>query len=316
MTGSSDSLRPLRVSPARRLLACTAGAMLLAGPASLVPLDAAAQSPAASACPAAGIEAAAVASVDQRLEIHLKDGRVLRLAGFEPVRPTPDNPDFDTIARDVLTSVLARAIPGAIGFIPLSPVPDRWGRIPVFAFLSGQEKGAGQPSLAELLLTLGYGRFMPEPEARPCQADFLAAEAGARARRNGLWQDPYYAVIAASDTRAFAEKAATNIIVEGRVRDIDIRPRRSYLLFGPRGSGGFAVTILQRDVKIFEQAGFAVHALIGKRIRVRGLLDLRFGPQIAVSDLASIEVVSPSEGASSTGQPVEAKAADPDEKPQ
>ncbi len=316
MTGSSDSLRPLCVSPARCLLACAAGAMLLAAPPGLVPADAAAQSPVPSACPAAGIEEAAVASVDQRLEIHLKDGRVLRLAGFEPVRPTPDNPDFDTIARDVLTSVLARAIPGAIGFIPLSPVPDRWGRIPVFAFLSGQEKGAEQPSLAALLLTLGYGRFMPEPEARPCQADFLAAEADARARHSGLWRDSYYAVIAATDTRAFAEKAATNIIVEGRARDIDIRPRRSYLLFGPRGSGGFAVTILQRDVKIFEQAGFEVHALIGKRIRVRGLLDLRFGPQIAVSDLASIEVVSPSEGASSTGQPVEAKAADPDEKPQ
>ncbi len=237
---------------------------------------------------------------------------MLRLAGFEPVRPTPDNPDFDAIARDVL----ARAVSGAIGFISLSPGPDRWGRIPVFATLSGQEKGAARSSLAALLLTLGYGRFMPEPEARPCQADFLAAEAGARARRSGLWRDPYYAVIAASDTRAFAEKAATNVIVEGRVSDIDIRPRRSYLLFGPRGSGGFAVTILQRNVKIFERARFEVHALIGKQIRVRGLLDLRFGPQIAVSDLASIEVAPPSEGASSTGQPVEAKAADPDEKPQ
>ena len=73
---------------------------------------------------------------------------------------------------------------------------------------------------------------MPEPEAHPCRADFLAAEAAARARRSGLWQDPYYAVIAATDTRAFVEKAATNVIVEGRVRDIDIRPRRSYLLFG------------------------------------------------------------------------------------
>lgn len=316
MTGSSDSQKVPCVSSARRLLACAAGTMLLASPTFLVSSNAAAQSPAASACPATATEEAAVASVDQRLEVHLKDGRVLRLAGFEPVRPTPDNPDFDTIARDDLTKILAKAVPGAIGFIPLSPRPDRWGRIPVFAFLSAQEKGAARPSLAARMLTLGYGRFMPEPEARPCQTDFLAAEADARARHTGLWQDPYYAVIAATDTRAFAEKAATNVIVEGRVSDIDIRPRRSYLLFGQRGSGGFAVTILQRDVKIFERAGFDVHALIGERIRVRGLLDLRFGPQIAVSDLASIEVAPASEGASSMGQPVEAKAADPDEKPQ
>ncbi len=254
--------------------------------------------------------------MDQRLEVHLKDGRVLCLAGFEPVRPTPDNPDFDTIARDVLAKVLAKPIPGGIGFIPLAREPDRWGRIPVFAFLPDAANGAARPSLAVLLLTLGYGRFMPEPEVRPCQAVFLAAEASARAHRSGLWQDPYYAVIAATDTRAFAEKAASNVIVEGRVSDIDVRPRRSYLLFGPRGSGGFAVTILQRDVKIFERAGFDLRAFIGKRIRVRGLLDLRFRPQIAVSDPASIEVVPASEGVLGAGQPVEAKAADPDEKPQ
>lgn len=300
----------------RRVPACAAGALLLAALPGLAPSEAAAQSPPASACPATQTGEAPVASVDQRLEIHLKDGRVLRLAGFEPVRPTPDNPDFDTIARDDLAKVLAKTAPGTIGFIPLSSRPDRWGRIPVFAFPPGREKGAAGPSLAARLLTLGYGRFMPEPEANPCRADFLAAEAAARGRRSGLWQDSYYAVIAATDTRAFLDKAATNVIVEGRVSDIDTRPRRSYLLFGPRGSGGFAVTILQRDVKIFERAGFEVHALIGERIRVRGLLDLRFGPQIAVSDLAAIEVAPASEGASSTGQPVEAKAADPDEKPQ
>ena len=63
---------------------------------------------------------------------------MLRLAGFEPVRPTPDNPDFDTIARDDLAKVLAKTAPGTIGFIPLSSRPDRWGRIPVFAFPPGR----------------------------------------------------------------------------------------------------------------------------------------------------------------------------------
>ena len=177
MTRSSDSPRPPRFSPTRHVLACVllasvvlacaGGAVLLAGSPSI-----AAPIPAASACPAAGIEEATVASVDQRLEVHLKDGRVLCLAGFEPVRPTPDNPDFDTIARDVLAKVLAKPIPGGIGFIPLAREPDRWGRIPVFAFLPDAANGAARPSLAVLLLTLGYGRFMPEPEVRPCQAVF------------------------------------------------------------------------------------------------------------------------------------------------
>ena len=58
----------------------------------------------------------------------------------------------------------------------------------------------------------------------------------------------------------------------------------------------FAVTILQRDVKIFDRAGFGFHALIGQRIRVRGLLDLRFGPQIEVSEPDAIEIVSAARG--------------------
>jgi hypothetical protein len=266
---------------------------------------------AASACPRAGSATATVAFVDPRLEIHLKDGQVLRLAGFEPVRPTPQHPDFDMIAR----AALAKIIPDSIGFIPLAPMPDRWGRIPVFAFLPAAPNGAAQAQLTISLLSLGYGRFMPEPEARSCQADFLAAEARGRAQDHGLWQDPYYAVMAATDTAAFAERAASNVVVAGRVRDIEIRPRRSYLFFAPRHSGGLVVTILQRDVKIFEQAGFAVRALIGKQIRVRGLLDLRFGPQIAIADPASMEILPASGGGPDGGQPVEAKTADPDEKP-
>jgi hypothetical protein len=44
-------------------------------------------------------------------------------------------------------------------------------------------------------------------------------------------------------------------------------------------------------VKIFEQAGFDFEALIGRRLRVRGLLDLRFGPQIEISSADEIELI-------------------------
>jgi endonuclease YncB( thermonuclease family) len=268
-----------------------------------------------ASCPVAGIERVTLASVNERLELTLKDGRVLRAAGVEPVRPTPDNPDFAVAARDALRQSLG----DTLDIVPLAR-PDRWGRIPVFAFLPAMTPsapaGAPEPSFAVWLLAHGYGRFMPEREAIACRSSFLAAEAAARAARRGLWRDPYYAVIAATDKNAFADKAATNVIVEGRVVDIDVRPKRLYLLFGPRGSGGFAVTVLQRDVKIFDRAGLGFHALIGRRIRVRGLLDLRFGPQIEVSELGAIEVVPLPEAEPGAGQHVEAKAADPSEKPQ
>ncbi len=302
MTRSSG---PRAVPPALRYAGALAVLAALLGAAPIQRVAAQAS------CPAAGIERVAVASVDERLELTLKDGRLLRAAGVEPVRPTPDNPDFDIVARDALRHALGENI----DIIALAR-PDRWGRIPVFAFLASPAPIGAQSSLAAWLLAQGFGRFMPEREAMACRPSFLAAEAAARAASQGLWHDPYYAVIAATDIRAFAEKAATDVIVEGQITDVDVRPRRLYLLFGPRDSGGFAVTILQRDVKIFDRAGYDFHALIGRRIRVRGVLDMRFGPQIEVSEPGAIEIVPQPEPASGVGQHIEAKAADSPEKPQ
>ncbi|MEJ0050572.1 MAG: hypothetical protein WDN02_05090 [Methylovirgula sp.] len=78
-------------------------------------------------CPVAGDERVAVASVDERLELALTDGRVLRVAGVEPVRPTPDNPDFDMASREALRS----AVNDGLDIVTLGR-PDRWGRIPRF----------------------------------------------------------------------------------------------------------------------------------------------------------------------------------------
>lgn len=309
MTRSSRSA--LRAAGLSRL--CHVGALTLFASLNACIVQAAM---AQSACPTVGLEHVAMVSVDERLEIALTDGRLLRVAGIEPVRPTPDNPDFATAARDALQ----KALTGGLDIIPLAG-PDRWGRIPVFAFLptpapKAPASKAPAPSLATWLLAQGYGRFMPEPAASACQQNFLAIEASARTAQRGLWHDPYYAVIAATDRRAFVEKTATNVIVEGQIIDVDARPKRLYLLFGPRHSGGFAVTIMQRAVKIFDRAGFDFHALIGRRIRIRGLLDLRFGPQIEVSEPGAIEIVSQPETLPGVGQHVEAKAADLSEKPQ
>jgi endonuclease YncB( thermonuclease family) len=303
MTCSSGAARYI----ARRLPFLRAIALVVSAAMSLAAIS---RAEAQQLCPVAGNERVAVVSVDEQLELALSDGRVLRVAGVEPVRPTPDNPDSDTAARDALRA----AVRDGLDIVTLAR-PDRWGRIPVFAFLPPSSTPISGRSLAAWLLARGDGRFMPEREANICRSIFLDAENAARAARHGLWDDPYYAVIAATDSNGFAEKAATNVIVEGRVTDIDVRPKRIYLLFESRGSGGFAVTLLQRDVRIFDGAGFGFHALVGQRIRVRGLLDLRFGPQIEVSEPDAIEIVPQLQIAPGAGQHAEAKAADPSQKP-
>lgn len=259
---------------------------LLAMALALSPSCAGAASTLVGACPSAGTQRAKVAKIDERLDFALADGRSLHLAGLDPPQPTRDSPDLPAKAQAALVELLG----AGIDFVPLAAEPDRWGRMPAFAFLPAKP-GEAPRSLANLMLAQGLARYMPVPEARACRAEFLAAEAIARNASRGLWRDPYYAIIQATDRSAFADKAASNVIVEGRLLAIDSTRFRTTLVFAAYATRGLSVTVPQRNVAIFERSGLNFRALIGRSFRVRGLLDLRFGPQIEISSPDEIELL-------------------------
>jgi len=245
-------------------------------------------------CPGEGGTSARVVSVDERLELTLENGIRLKIAGVDPPRPTPGDPDLDFRARDRLAQWL---VGQEILFRPLAPGPDRWGRVVAFVFAAMPEStpastngpGPAQSPVGEALIDAGLARYEPSAAARPCRSALLAAEAGARASGLGLWADPYYAIIAAADRLSFAEKAGSSVIVEGRITGIASRRPRITLYFGPRRGGNFSVTILPRNSKTFEAAYASLAGLTGQTVRVRGLLDTRFGPQIEISDPDEVE---------------------------
>ncbi|MGB6177558.1 MAG: hypothetical protein WBF43_14765, partial [Methylocella sp.] len=51
----------------------------------------------------------------------------------------------------------------------------------------------------------------------------------------------------------------------------------------------FSVAILPRNRKTFAAAYSSLAGLTGQTVRVRGLLDTRFGPQIEISDPDELE---------------------------
>jgi endonuclease YncB( thermonuclease family) len=278
-----------RLSIAKTMLAASLAAAGLATPSRAAP-----RQTAVAVCPQTGADRAEVAGIDERLDIALKDGRIVHLAGIDAPRPTPQSPQRDSEARDAL---LAELRGHAITLVPVAQKLDRWGRTPAFVFAAGMS----ETSVGLFLLRNGLARVNPQAEIHACRKAWLAAEAAARTAALGLWADPYYAVIAADDLAAFAEKAATDVIVEGRLKAAVRGKAGLRLEFATKGgvpkSGlqqegnqRFSVIILQRNLRIFDQADMKFETLIGRSLRVRGLLDMRYGPQIEIAHPDEIEV--------------------------
>jgi endonuclease YncB( thermonuclease family) len=255
-------------------------------------------SAAEQACPGAGSASAKTVSVDERLQLTLDDGTKLKIAGVDPPRPTPGDPGLDIRARDALADWLGGR---RVAFRPAEPGRDRWGRITAFVYAPApQAAGAqGQESLSvgEALIDAGFGRYEPSREVHPCRDALLAAEAGARAARLGLWADPYYAILNPGEQDSLAEKTGSFVIVEGQVSGVSSRGPRITIYLGPRKGLDFSVTVLTRSSAAFKAAYPSLAGLTGSKIRARGLLDSRFGPHIEISDLDAVEITGQAPGA-------------------
>ena len=230
-----------------------------------------------------------VVAVDERLEITLEDGRRLRLAGIEGPRPSAANPRRPAQARDQLRGWLLRP-DLRVDLELLAAVPDRWNRLPARLFAPGGDGGA--QSVAEALVEAGLARVEIDPLARPCLRPLLALEAKARREGLGLWRDPAFTVAAAADRAGLAARAGEVVLVEGLVSGVGATASRTYVNFGPIRTIDFAATVGRNNLAAFEKSGVPLGSISGKVVRVRGLLETQFGPQIELVDPEAIELGS------------------------
>ena len=256
--------------------------------AALVLLFAATAARCETDCPAISAESVVVTTIDPRLEVRLADGRRLRLVGLDPAGSSPGDPDLGETSR---TALAAAAVGKAATARMLSDKPDRWGRLPAMVFLDGDSAPGG---LTREAIAAGLGRYLSEPAAHACRDALLTAEAEARSGGLGLWHDPYYGVLAVDDRDAFTERSATNIVAEGRLWRVDAGPFRTKLRFAAPGEakrGLLVAVILPKLMRRFEEQGLHFEALIGRTLRLRGLLDLRFGPQVELAGPDALELL-------------------------
>ena len=239
--------------------------------------------PGFAACGRPGGRVLAV-SVDQRLDIALRDGRTVRLGGLDAPNADRGAPEIANVARVFLSR---RLLGREADLIVLAAATDRWGRI--IADLNLPDSAAGsRVSTAEALLAAGLARVRPEFETRGCAAERLMIEGVARRAALGIWRDPDFAVVQASDSAELRRRDGRFVVVEGMVGRVGFARSRIYLELVPRD--GPTIVIARKLEPALAREGRPVGALVGDTIRARGALDDRFGPRIEVGEPAMIEI--------------------------
>jgi endonuclease YncB( thermonuclease family) len=239
--------------------------------------------PCLAACgrPAGRVQAV---SVDERLDIELSDGRIVRLGGLDAPTPERGAPEIANAVREFLSE---RLLGRDAELLQLAGGIDRWGRTVADLVVADSRDGSAG-STAAALLTAGYARVRPEFETHSCAAERLAMEEEARQGGLGIWRDPEFVVIQSSNFDGLRRRDGRFVVIEGMVRRVGFARSRIYLELAPRD--GPTIVVARKLETALAREGRPVGALVGQTIRARGALDDRFGPRIEVADPAMIEI--------------------------
>jgi endonuclease YncB( thermonuclease family) len=195
------------------------------------------------------------------------DGREVRLAGIE----APGS-------KAALEALIAGK---AVILKKAGSGTDRYGRIVAY----GQN---GEASIQRQLLEAGQAYAAARIGTKPCAAALSAAEQIARKAHSGLWANPELGPKSAANRDEISRLKGRFALVEGRVRGVRESRGAIYLNFGRYYTRDFSTVILKRNAKRF---AFTPKDLEGKRVLVRGVVEMRRGPQIEAERPEQIETI-------------------------
>lgn len=204
----------------------------------------------------------------------LADGRVLRLVGIE----TPLRGALGQQAKAALNDLVSG---GTIDLRFAGNPRDRQGRVLAQIY-------AGALWVQGELLRLGLARVHGAADNRLGIPDMLALERQARRYHRGLWSDRAYAVLSAEDA---GQSAGTFQLVDFTVAEVASVASQIIVSAGADRHRSLALTIAAPMVKLCRDAGLDPMALKGKRILVRGFIDGKVHPTIAIAFPEQIELL-------------------------
>jgi endonuclease YncB( thermonuclease family) len=267
----------------------TLSATPLAFAAALAACDVRAE--AASICggSSGGIGPAEVARVVDGRSLVLADGREVRLAGIETLLPVAGDED-EARAEAALaakTALEALVLRREIDILPENAGSDRYGRVIAYASVHA---ASGAVLVQRELVASGHALASPGV-APACRVLLRNAEQAARARKLGLWGEPYSVLKNASDPADILADQGRFAVVQGRVASVRESAGIVYINFGQRWSDQFTATILKRNEGSFAGAGVTPKSLAGRTIEVRGWIEEHGGPAVEVTRPDQIDII-------------------------
>ena len=142
------------------------------------------------------------------------------------------------------------------------------------------------------MLQQGQARVYSFPDNRSCLAELMAAETRARTAGLGIWGDSYYRVRRADRPADLAKLAGHYELVEGRVLSAEKVGAQVFLNFGRYYKEDFTAVIDARALRLFADARIDPARFGGALLRIRGWVDDRDGPRIAVTHPEQIELLA------------------------
>ena len=166
---------------------------------------------------------------------------------------------------------------------------DRYGRLLAHVFV---RDGGEQKWVQGEMLRRGLARAYGLEGSTACLAELIAHERVARETATGLWAEAAYVVRGAEDVDTLMMLRGTFQVVEGKVRAVSDVRGTTYINFGEDFRQDFTVMLQTRARRTLVTAGLDTKALDQRRIRVRGWIERRGGPLIAIHHASEIEVLA------------------------
>lgn len=213
-------------------------------------------------------ESVTISDTNREGYLTLTDGRTVRLTGVD------------------LASLRLPALAGTSATLLSADAPDRHGAVRGALYLEGRD-------LAADLAAKGLARIRPAVGEDACYTELMSAEENARRARLGLWADPSYAVADAAAPEAVARHADGFAIVAGRVLHVGVTKTTVWIDFGKIWREDVTLAIPAKQWPRFEASGLTATVLEGSYIRARGIVTMRDGPRIEITEPAAIEQIAP-----------------------